>query len=104
MLEDLDVGKKIRDIRKKKYLTQVGAAQKFHTNSSTWSRIESGDKPLDLDLLRKICIEWNLTPNDLLLNENDNQDFISISCIGVSRDKIPQLKKTISAVEESFRK
>ena len=55
------IGKFLKELRKKKGLTQEQIAEKFHVSNRTISRWENGNNMPDLDVLMKYQIITKLT-------------------------------------------
>lgn len=62
---------RIREIRKSKGLTLVELAERINVKNGTMSRIERGDLQLTLDYMRRIGRALDVTPAELL-SEDDN--------------------------------
>lgn len=61
------LNKKIKEIRKSKGLTQEQMAKKLGITQSGYQQIESGNSDsMRVTTLRKICLEFNLSSDDLL--------------------------------------
>lgn len=68
----------IKDIRKKKGLTQVQLAQKLGISQGAIQKLETGERGLDLDWMDKIaralgCEPWELLPHSMQpkIDQND---------------------------------
>lgn len=82
-------------------MSQTSAATVFNSNKSSWSRIESGEYDPDLDLVRRICDEWNVTLNYLLLGIEDTGDKIDISMLPPFQQHI--IKETVESFKHDSR-
>ncbi len=61
---------RIRDLREDKFLTQEAIAHALHITQRTYSRYETGDSNIPLEILVKIAGYHN-TSIDYLLNRTD---------------------------------
>lgn len=86
-MNDLQIGKLIRRLRREKKLTMVNFAKKIDLSQPSLSRIESGNQEISLSLLKKICnavgisivdffyeLEGESKLNRIELSEDDNLD------------------------------
>lgn len=64
------IASKIRYLRKKNNLSQVALAELAGVHEKTIISIESGKHSITLDVLEKISKVFNITPYDLLRQEN----------------------------------
>lgn len=65
--------KRIRDLREDKFLTQEYIAYVLHITQRTYSRYETGDSNIPLDILIKIA-DYHHTSIDYLLNRTDSKE------------------------------
>ena len=86
----MTIQERIKELRCKNRLTQEGAALKFHTNKSTWSRIESGEQ---------ICQEWHVSADYLLFGEKDTENQVDLS--GLSFFQIHMVKELVNDLRRS---
>ncbi len=60
-MNQVKIGKFLKELRKQKGLTQEQIAEKFHVSNRTISRWENGNNMPDLDVLMKYQIITKLT-------------------------------------------
>ena len=65
------IGNKLYSLRKSKGLTQAEVAEKAELSDRTYADIERGSVTMRVDSLLKICVALNITPNDILVKDND---------------------------------
>jgi repressor LexA len=65
----MSIGKKIKLLREDKNINQNELARQIGINASVMSRIESGKRQVDHDLLKKICHALNVS-SDLLIDDS----------------------------------
>lgn len=94
-MDHMTIQTRIRALRKKNNLTQEGAAMKFHTNKSTWCRIENGDREPSLQLVEQICREWHMSADYLLFGEKDTENQVDLS--GLSFTQIHVVKEIVNS-------
>lgn len=92
--DQMTIQERIKELRCKNRLTQEGAALKFHTNKSTWSRIESGERAPSLQLVEQICQEWHVSADYLLFGEKDTENQVDLS--GLSFSQIHIVKELVN--------
>ena len=77
-----EIGNKLYETRKNKGLTQAEVAEKAELSDRTYADIERGSTNMRLETLLKICNALNITPNDILVIDNDikitEQDIVEI--------------------------
>lgn len=66
-----DIGNNLYKIRKSKGLTQAEVAEKADFSDRTYADIERGCTNMRIETLLKICKVLNITPNDILVANND---------------------------------
>lgn len=96
---DSTIQERIKALRKKNGLTQDGAAMRFHTNKSTWSRIESGEREPSLQLVEQICKEWHVSADYLLFGENDTKNQVDLS--GLTYPQRVAIKEVVNGLRRS---
>lgn len=94
------LGQKIKEIRKKRGLTQDFLAEKVGIDSKHLSRIECGKNSLSLNLLYKICDVLNIEPcalfdNIALKNKKEIIEDINKILEQSSEDKIRNLYRIL---------
>ena len=62
---------RIKELRKKKNITQLKLAMDLGTNQNTISRYETGEYEADYDMLKRLADYFNVSI-DYLLRETDN--------------------------------
>lgn len=80
----VDMGKRIRDRRKKLGILQYKLAEALDISNNHLSAIENGRENLSIDLLINICRELDVTPDYLLLGSTNSQN--------VPKDILDQLR------------
>lgn len=74
LISDLrTIGNNLYRMRKTKGLTQAEVAEKAELSDRTYADIERGSVTMRIDSLLKICAALRITPNDILLTDNDTQ-------------------------------
>lgn len=69
----LTAGKNLQILRKRNHLTQADLAEKLGISISHVANIESRRTSVSLDLIEKILKLFDITPNDLLLDNGQTQ-------------------------------
>lgn len=80
----IDMGRRIRDRRKKLGLLQYKLAETLDISNNHMSAIENGRENVSIELLIKICNELDVTPDYLLLGSTHSQN--------VPKDILDQLR------------
>lgn len=88
---------RIRELRKKRGLSQSQAAEMFNFSEPAWSRIERGKRGLSAILLANICEKWHVSADYILFGERDTEKQIDISDLTASQIT------AIKAIMKSFR-
>ena len=72
LVSDLHViGSNLYKYRKARGLTQAEVAERAELSDRTYADIERGSVTMRVDSLLKICSALNITPNDILVMDND---------------------------------
>ena len=87
------VGRKIRQLRRQRKLTQVELADKIGIHQSDLSRMEQGEYKVGLDTLLKILQTFDLSIGDFFEEDNRTQTMY---------DKLRSLSTTAQKEVESF--
>jgi transcriptional regulator with XRE-family HTH domain len=87
------VGRKIRQLRRQRKLTQVELAEKIGVHQSDLSRMEQGEYKVGLDTLLKILQTFDLTIGDFFDDDNRTQAMY---------EKIKTLSPSAQREVESF--
>lgn len=87
------VGRKIRQLRRQRKLTQVELAEKIGIHQSDLSRMEQGEYKVGLDTLLKILQTFDLSIGDFFEEENRTHSVI---------DKFRNLSASAQKEVESF--
>lgn len=66
-----NIGNNLFKIRKNKGLTQAEVAEKADLSDRTYADIERGSTNMRVETLLKICGALNITPNDILVFQNN---------------------------------
>lgn len=73
--DKIAIGLNLRKYRKLCNLTQIEVAEKANLSDRTYADIERGYVNMRVDTLLKICKVLNTTPNNILVQENNNEDI-----------------------------
>lgn len=65
------VGNNLYKVRKVNGLTQAEVAEKAELSDRTYADIERGNTIMRIDTLLKICNALHITPNDILVKDNN---------------------------------
>jgi len=98
------IGKKIRNLRTQKFLSQEQLADELHMSQSAYARMESGQSNSWANYIEPICIIFEIQPYELLMN-GDIKSTTSASSLSEKlidqyelriqeKDEIIQLLKT----------
>ncbi len=102
----IEVGTKLYNIRKSKGLTQAEVAEKAELSDRTYADIERGSTNMRVETLLKICGALSITPNDILVKNNDivvtEEDFIN-SLKDCSNNEKETALKLLSVYIESLK-
>lgn len=74
-MDYLDLGMKIRRIRREKFLTQEQLAEMTGISASFLGHIERGTRVASVDTLVSLCNALRVSPNFLLSASLDEEDF-----------------------------
>ena len=66
-----EIGNNLYKVRKAKCLTQAEVAEKADLSDRTYADIERGNVTMRVDSLLKICMALHITPNDILVADNN---------------------------------
>lgn len=77
-MNDLMVGRLIREIRKEKNITMVDFAKKIKVSQPSLSRIENGTQELSFTLLASICEEFDICISEFFLRLEGKRNFHDI--------------------------
>lgn len=93
----VETGKRIKEIRDAKGLTQIAFAEKINVSRSYMNKIENGSKSPSIDLLIEIAVFGDVTLDYLILgriqNEAQNKKEAELT------EKLNFLKQAIAEVE-----
>ena len=62
----MTIGQKIKDLRIQKSMTQKELANILNISQQALSHYEMGDRDISLELLKKICVIFDITSDELL--------------------------------------
>lgn len=65
---------KLKKLRKQCGLTQLEVADYMNMSQNTYSRIETGFSKLRADLIPKLCVLFNISPDDLFDEKINKQN------------------------------
>ncbi|MDD7036172.1 MAG: helix-turn-helix transcriptional regulator [Firmicutes bacterium] len=74
ILDQIKIGGKLLEYRNKSGLSQAEAAERAGISDRTYADAERGTSNMRMDTLLKICRAFNITPNDIL-TEDDSSDY-----------------------------
>ena len=75
-----EIGKKIKILRITKDLSQIQLANMLNIKSYTISDIERGRTEPDIETIKKLCIVFNITSDELLdIDTNEKRKQITIN-------------------------
>ena len=95
MYNEKEVGKRIRNLRKQKGMTQDELAAVFKTESSAISKIETGNRTISLDYVVEIAAYFEVSIDFLINGEAVIDDEITTAFIQVPFYKKGLVKKLI---------
>ena len=79
---NMTIGQKIKELRIQKSMTQKELSFMLNISQQALSHYEMGDRDISLDLLKKICVIFDITSDELLEIANRTgisfEDFIAI--------------------------
>lgn len=96
------IGNKILKYRKARGITQEKAAELSSVSSKTFAEIERGNKDFRIDTLLKICAALNITPNDLLFEEDPEIRTKYVDILDKLNSKDSSVKETAINLLEVF--
>lgn len=73
-----EIGKRIRDFRVRKGLTQAQFAEALDVSTNFISEIENGKKNISLETLKRVCTEYHLSADYILFNKDNFSDYMLI--------------------------
>ena len=73
-LKVMFVGRRIRQFRKERGLTQVDLAGRVGILQSDLCRMETGEYRVNLEILSKILVEFNLSPSEFFQENSRSQE------------------------------
>lgn len=104
-MNELIIGRLIKKLRKEKNITMIKFAKQIGISQSSLSRIESGSQELSLNLLSKICEEFNMTKSNFfrLLDESNKLHELEYDANSFEAEKLEdqledKLHKMISSL------
>ena len=65
------IGNNLFNVRKSRGLTQAEVAERAEISDRSYADIERGGTTMRIDTLLKICAALSVTPNDILMAEDD---------------------------------
>ncbi|MBE6140375.1 MAG: helix-turn-helix transcriptional regulator [Firmicutes bacterium] len=74
-MEDIRIGKKIKELRKKHNITQVELAKAIHVSDKTISKWENDNNGTDYQTIKRICKYFNISTSELLEGETKKKNF-----------------------------
>lgn len=71
IIDNREIGNKLLKTRKKCSMTQTEVAEASDLSLRTYADIERGTSNMRVDTLLKICAALDVTPNDVLITDNE---------------------------------
>ena len=62
----MNIGENLKTIRLQQKLTQIEVANKLNISQQAWSHYEKGDRDINVNLLRKFCIMFEVSADEIL--------------------------------------
>ena len=62
----MNIGENLKTIRLQQKLTQIEIANKLNISQQAWSHYEKGDRDINVNLLRKFCIMFEVSADEIL--------------------------------------
>lgn len=108
-LDYISLGKRIRQLRTNKNLTQEQFAEILNSDQAVISRIENGDKGLSIEFLLKIANSLEASTDDILVdslvNPHSNQDtdahYLLLDC---TQQETKIIIETMRSLREALKK
>ena len=100
------IGNNLYKLRKVKGLTQAEVAEKAELSDRTYADIERGSVTMRVDSLLKICGALNITPNDILVTNNDieiTEQYIAETIKNCSNNEKETALKLLSVYVNSLK-
>ncbi|KQO30026.1 hypothetical protein ASF10_05845 [Flavobacterium sp. Leaf82] len=102
------VGNKLKILRKNKKMSQEEVAENLHISQSAYARMESGESHSWANHILKICKIFEITPDELLKLEVNNEEISSGEIVNQFSDnvieqyeeRIKELKKVIKDLKK----
>lgn len=88
------IGNKLYNIRKKTGLTQAEVAESAELSLRAYADIERGKVNMRVETILKICKVLNITPDDILTEDNNEVDVLQEDIIKRLSDEPSKYKKT----------
>jgi transcriptional regulator with XRE-family HTH domain len=100
------IGKRIRDIREERNLTQKALAERAHLAPATLNRVEKGCKGLSLESLERIAAALDVHPAELLRDGSIGEDDPRVLVEGLlarrARDPVERERRLKAALLALF--
>ncbi|SET23628.1 DNA-binding transcriptional regulator, XRE-family HTH domain [Oceanobacillus limi] len=91
-MNKIEIGKLIRSIRKGKEITMIELTKKIGVTQPTLSKIETGMNEISIELLSKICREFNISLSQFFLElERRNNRKAVGDCEGNTEENLMYL-------------
>ena len=88
------IGNKLYEIRKRKGLSRAEVAEKAGLSDRTYADIERGSVNMRIETVLKICKALNITPDEILTEENMLSDLEMSELIDKLNNCKPKEKET----------
>ena len=92
--DPIETGKRIKEIREAKGMTQMGFAEKLNISRSYMNKIEKGKKTASIDLLIEIAVYGGVTLDYLILGQ-------SLAAVQV-KENIQMMREALNVLEQSL--
>ena len=101
----MELGIKIRNLRKQKRLSQEKLANKLNINRNCLSRIETGKSEITASLLKEVAIIFDINLNCLLdvyasRNRNEKIKYVDEMCQELCEDDLDFVIKLVSNLKK----
>ena len=97
------IGNKLYSFRKSMGLTQSEVAEKAGISDRTYADIERGTVNMRVETLLRICNVLKITPNEILLNEKD-EEITAENITDLLGSISPKERKTVLKILEAYLK
>ena len=92
-MDYIDLGRRVKDLRRKQNLTQEALAEKLDMSASFLGHIERGTRIASLETLVKLCIALDTDPGYCIVLDTDPNYLLAASTSSLTRhipDDMPE--------------